>query len=150
MADDLLDDMRGELGTGPVRDRLTEDISTQEGLRRIFSELLHDGLAIMHASGKFAEVDPEEDSWEPPEDWVERAGGNREQATQAWRVARYALMPSNKAPIGLKLNQERTIGILLNQARNIDERKRLLVHQVEMPAITTTYRVVKDDDGKRR
>lgn len=150
MSDDALDELRKDLGLEPMRDRLAPDVGTKDGLRRIMNEILADGLAVIHAAGKFNEVDPESEDWTVPEHFIKQAGGNIEAATHAYRIARYACMSPSKAPIGLKLAQERTMGILLSQARNIDDKPALQVSQVAMPPINTAFRIIKDEDGKRR
>ncbi len=77
-------------------------------LDQLTDELLEESLGTIHGALQFAKIDPE--ATEPPPEWVERLG--EQKAKEQLVLARYGLMKSADAPVGLKLATQVATGIL--------------------------------------
>lgn len=76
-------------------------------LVRIEEDIYAGDLATIRDTASFRDIDP--NATEPPEEWVEKYG--LEEATRRHRIARAAWLPEKQSPVGLKLANQRLLGI---------------------------------------
>ena len=73
----------------------------------VVDELYRETRFVTSASMAFADI--EEDQEEPPQEWIDEFG--EKEAKKRLRIAKYAQLPHNKAPIALEIAQKVVTGI---------------------------------------
>lgn len=106
----------------------TKEDRKAEELASLSDELLQRHMKIAADMGRFADLDP--GVKEPPSEWVEEMG--EEEAWKAFRVAKYALLPSRECPAGLKQSNAITLGIMRARAMEKAGSKALNIAVVTM------------------
>jgi hypothetical protein len=105
----------------PVKPDMRLALSREDKIREVEEELHQEAAATMRDTLRFADLTPEDlanqDPSFVPEWMVAQAGGDRALAGRRFRIAKYALMSSKEAPVGLKLSKDLMVGMAKVRAK---------------------------------
>lgn len=107
----------------------------QRRLQRVENDIYDKSMDIVDMALGFADVPPQvgDEAPVPPKAWIEEYG--KDEAERRFRVAKWALLPANQAPVGLRLAQTTALGII--KARESRKAPPIInVQMMQMPAPT--------------